>query len=355
VISGGIAESVVLIVGFCNSADIFHCLQALSQASVEPRFDVFICENGGEAAYRKLIQDLVISNGPCELESRNDEQVDRLGFTELKLLRLRGRDSNVRVGCAPENLGYAGGINAWLRPLLRSAGWKGVWILNPDTEPYPDALKELIGRAIAGSKGMVGSTILEDGRTDLVRFRGGLRWDRFAARSVAIGLGDQLDGSYDVSTIEFAMDSPSGASMYVTRSCIEKIGLPDESYFLFFEDLDWGLRAKALGLGYASASIVAHKRGTTTGSALRPGAPSRLSIYLQHRNAIHFVRKYFPWTVPLRVCVSVLYAFRFLLRRAPRKSMATIEGIFAGIAGETGRPKWHREQPSVSGLHELNG
>jgi GT2 family glycosyltransferase len=140
--------------------------------------------------------------------------------------------------------------------------------------------------------------------------------------------------------------------MYVTRACIEKIGLPDESYFLFFEDLDWGFKAKSMGLGYASASIVAHKRGTTTGSASRDGAPSRLSVYLQHRNAIHFVRRYFRWSIPLRVGASLLYALRFLLRGAPQSSLATLEGMLAGLKGEIGRPAWHREQSPAAPLRK---
>jgi GT2 family glycosyltransferase len=145
--------------------------------------------------------------------------------------------------------------------------------------------------------------------------------------------------------------SVSGAaSMYVTRRCIERIGLPDESYFLFFEDLDWGVRSKSVGLGYASASIVAHKRGTTTGSAQKLASLSRLSAYLQHRSAIHFIRKFFPWTLPIRVFVSLLYALRFLLSWAPHIAMATLEGMFAGLKGETCRPARHLD--SVSALEE---
>lgn len=347
-----VSESAVLIVGFRNSSDICNCLTALSKASAESQFDIFICENGGIAAYRNLIRELIGADGPCEPESRIDEDVDQLEFIDLERLNLRERSTRVWIGCAPENLGYAGGINAWLRPLLRTAGWKGVWILNPDAEPYPDALKELIGRSVAGNKAMVGSTILEEGQADIIRFRGGLRWERLATRSVAIGLGDALGSSYDLPTIEAAMDSPSGASMYVTRACIETIGLPDASYFLFFEDLDWGVKAKPLGLGYAAASIVAHKRGTTTGSASKAGPPSRLSVYLQHRNAIHFVRRHFPWTVPLRVVVSLLYALRFLLRGAPQSSAAVLEGTFSGLKGETGRPAWHRDQSLTAALRK---
>jgi GT2 family glycosyltransferase len=258
-------------------------------------------------------------------------------------LRCRIRSSNVWIGCATENLGYAGGINAWLYHLLRIPGWKGIWVLNPDTIPDKRALAALIERAELAGKGMVGSTILDGDRPDHVRFRGGLHWQRSVARSTAIGLGERLDSQADIAAIEAAMDCPSGASMYVTRSCIEKIGLMDESYFLFFEDLDWGVRGKVSGLGYASASIVAHKRGTTTGSARTLAAIPKLSVYLQHRNGIHFARRHFPWTLPARIVISFLYALRFLIRRAPGNFLNALQGIFAGLKGERGRPEWHRQ------------
>ena len=56
-----------------------------------------------------------------------------------------------RHGCGsdapPRTLGYAGGINAWLAPLLELGGWKGAWILNPDTTPEAHALAALVMRA----------------------------------------------------------------------------------------------------------------------------------------------------------------------------------------------------------------
>jgi N-acetylglucosaminyl-diphospho-decaprenol L-rhamnosyltransferase len=222
-------------------------------------------------------------------------------------------------------------------------GWKGAWILNPDTEPEAGALAALVGRAELGGKGMVGSTILEAGSDDVVRFRGGLHWQRFAARSIAIGLHESIGAPFDLCAVENAMDGPSGASMYVTRKCLDQVGLMDESYFLFFEDLDWGVRAKKLGLGYASTSIVAHQRGTTTGSAGGLAAMSKLAVYLQHRNGIHFVRRHFPWSLPVRIAVSILHAFRFLIHRAPGNFLATLEGVLAGLKGETGQPDWHRK------------
>ena len=75
-----------------------------------------------------------------------------------------------------ENLGYAGGVNAWLRPLLSNPGWDGVWVLNPDTQPEPDALAELVEYAERHDKGMVGSCIIRTDRLDRV-FTRGLEWN----------------------------------------------------------------------------------------------------------------------------------------------------------------------------------
>ncbi|MET3332241.1 MULTISPECIES: glycosyltransferase family 2 protein [Bradyrhizobium] len=340
--SYGLAESLVsevavLIVGYRNSEDVVDCLLALSRATTSPTFDIFICENGGRDAYHHLVSALISEGGPCRRGQSFgialDDNTSR--FTNVQRLSLRGRSSNVWVGCAYDNLGYAGGINAWLRPLSAIPTWCAIWILNPDTQPTESALAALHERAQSGRKAMVGSTILDSLDADHVRFRGGLSWQRLAARDVAIGLGELIDMSCNIAAVEDAMDSPSGASMYVTRWCIERIGLMDENYFLFYEDMDWGLRARHLGLGYAADSIVIHKRGTTTGS----GRASVLSVYLQHRNCVRFVRRHFPWSLPLRVAVSLMYAFRFLLQGAPSNSRAAVEGLVAGLKGEMGRPK----------------
>lgn len=333
----------ILVVGFRNVDDIRNCLIALSRTECEADFDVFICENGGQEAYRELVEQLGSLEslvGRCDPAETCIDQAPL--FTGVQRLRFKNRSSNILIGCAQDNLGYAGGINAWLKPLTSISGWKGVWILNPDAEPAPNALAALIERAEKGGKAMVGSTILESGSNDVIRFRGGLHWETLAARGIAVGLHDKIGDPFDLRAIEESLDAPSGASTYATRQCIERIGFMEDSYFLFFEDLDWGARAKELGLGYASGSIVAHRGGTTTGSAGALGGLSKLSVYLQHRNAIHFVRKHIPWTLPIRVAVSLLHALRFLAHGAPRNSIATLEGLFAGLRGETGQPAWHR-------------
>src|SRR5262249_26072066 len=158
------------------------------------------------------------------------------------------------IACATRNLGYAGAINAWIEKLEIVTDWDGVWILNPDTEPHPDALFELARHAIANNKGMVGSTILPGAGKDYIHLRA-IRWNKLLVKSVAIGFHDPISRPCDVEAIEASMDCPSGSSMYVTRACVDQIGPMDDRFFLYYEDMDWGIRAKKCGLGYAAASI----------------------------------------------------------------------------------------------------
>ncbi len=85
-----VSESAVLIVGFRNASDVSNCLSALSKTSTDTPFDVFICENGGAPAYRKLVRDLTGVDGPCGPNSSNEDGADQIGFVEVECLDLRG-------------------------------------------------------------------------------------------------------------------------------------------------------------------------------------------------------------------------------------------------------------------------
>jgi hypothetical protein len=127
--------------------------------------------------------------------------------------------------------------------------------------------------------------------------------------------------------------------MYVTRCCIEQIGLMSELYFLYFEDLEWGVRAKRqFGIGYAHRAIVVHTGGTTIGGSINARDVSSLSIFLEYRNSLLFVRRnfpaWFPWTVLIQFVRVVLKARSYRIRNVK----AALSGMMAGILGQPGRP-----------------
>ncbi|OKO90688.1 hypothetical protein AC629_04325 [Bradyrhizobium sp. NAS80.1] len=334
----------ILIVSFRNPQDVQACLSSLSRSMPEPHFDIFVCENGGSESFNELCDALTDSKGSCTVVS--DELPDSLAsssgrLAEVKSLALKDRPSRVWIGRATQNLGYAGGINVWIERLLPISAWQGFWILNPDAEPEPDALHELVERAVAGKKGMVGSTIVPAANRNYVHCRAGHRWRKLRTSLALIGLGEPINGPIDLQAIEAALDCIAGGSMYVTRTCLEKIGLMEERFFLFYEDADWSFRAKQHGLGYAPNSIVPHRGGTTIGSARLRAERSRLSVYLESRNHLHFVRMHWHRYWPFAIVQGCISAATYLFALSPKNFKAAVDGLLAGMKGETGRPEFH--------------
>ena len=139
--------------------------------------------------------------------------------------------------------------------------------------------------------------------------------------------------------VDRRLDAPSGASIYVTRDCVERIGLMDERYFLFFEDLDWGLRAKKCGgVGYAHRSLVMHEGGTTIGSSTSRRSQSPLAVYLEFRNRILFVRSNFSRWLPWTILAEFAEIAEYARVRAFGSMRAAMRGLAAGLMGRTGRP-----------------
>lgn len=329
----------VLIVAYGNADDVVGCLTALCHARSKPGFEIFICENGGPQAYARLVAALTAEDGPCH-DLGDDAVTDTPLLVARRLLSLQGEAHGtlVHLGQATENLGYAGGVNAWLRPLLNISGWSAAWILNPDTNPAPDALLELATYAERWGKGMVGSRLIPKAEPNFVHSRG-LHWCKARAVARAVDLRSPGDFEPDPQAVDSRIDAPSGASLYVTRACIDRVGLMNENYFLFFEDLEWGIRARQeFGVGYAHRSIVVHAGGTTIGSSTRTARQSPLSVYLEYRNSILFVRDNFPiwliWTVMVQFSRILIKARAFPIG----SFRAAFSGIVDGVRGQSGRP-----------------
>ncbi len=331
-------EVPIVIVGFGNAADIVKCLTAIATQRGCPKIGVFICENGGAEAFDALIGAISKPGGPC---AGDGEKLDPAGpdFVRGRRLRLGGAQVPICVAQARENLGFAGGVNAWIRRLLRETGWNGVWILNPDTWPQPDALAELVDFALKRRKGMVSSRIMFPDRSDIASSRG-LKWRKVTARVTGVDIFAPVSPAPDPDDVERRIDSPTAVSIYVTRACIDKIGLMDDSYFLYWEDFDWGIRAKAAcGIGYAHNSVVPHLGGSSTGAVRERAQRSPAAVYLRNRNQLHFVRRHHPGWFAWTVFVSFLRTGEFLAVGSTRNFVAALRGLIAGLRGEKGRPE----------------
>jgi GT2 family glycosyltransferase/peptidoglycan/xylan/chitin deacetylase (PgdA/CDA1 family) len=329
----------IIIVSYSNPMDVVRCLEALRVSTADPPFDVYLCENGGTAAFDALVCLLHNGHGPCTADTALmplSEEMPR--FARVKRFHLRGRDASVVAAEARENYGYAGAINAWLRVLLSKPAGPGIWILNPDTRPDAFALAELVASSRLRGKGMVGSRVVSFDEPNVVHTRG-LRWRPIRASTAAVDFRTPAAIEPNHDEVEARLDAPSGTSIYVTRQCLELIGFMDERYFLYFEDLDWGYRAKKFcGVGYAHRSVVPHQGGTTIGSARSRSEASPLSVYLEFRNRLLFVRRHHRSWTTWTLAVLIVRSLEYGTVGAFDNMCVALRGLKAGLAGETGRP-----------------
>jgi GT2 family glycosyltransferase len=186
----------------------------------------------------------------------------------------------VRIVETGKNLGFAGGTNTG----IRIAHGEFILTLNNGTKADPHFLEEIQKPFLQDAKtGMCGSKMLfPDGRinsTGICISRSGAAWDR--------GIYEPDTGQYE--NPEEIFGPCAGAALY-RRSMLDEIGLFDEDFFIYMEDVDLAFRARFAGweCRYIPTARVTHLMGGTT------GINSDLSVFYSNRNLIWNVIKNFP-------------------------------------------------------------
>ncbi len=229
------------------------------------------------------------------------------------------------------NLGYAGGNNVGMRYALSKDDCRYIWLLNNDTVVDGDALAEMLRCAEAGEgAGMVGSKLLYHDRPETIQAAGGCTIAPWAGNASVIASNEEDRGRWDA---PLEPSYVSGASLLVRREVVEAIGLMDEEYFLYWEDADWGVRARRKGyrLLYCPRSRVWHREG---------GAAGYLSFeadYYWVRNGLYFTKKFYPYFLPL-VPFSYLakHTLARMLKRQPLHLRAYARGVADFLRGKVG-------------------
>jgi GT2 family glycosyltransferase len=246
---------------------------------------------------------------------------------------------SVEVIASDINGGYSYGNNLGLRAL----GFGGVsdvdqdapryaLLLNPDTELPPDALDKMIhfmdsrpDVGVAGPK-----LALEDGSLDLACRRSFptpiISLYRFSGLSRLFPHSARF-GRYNMTHVdpdqEIEVDSVVGAYMQVRREAIAAVGLLDEMFFMYGEDLDWAYRIKKAGwkVFYHPQVVVKHVKRAAS-------RKSRKAQFEFQRAMLIFYRKHYQATTPLWLHSLVMMGLllkggRSLWREMRRPSVST--------------------------------
>lgn len=251
-------ELSVTICSWNTQNDLRDCLASLERIRGEAEFEVIVIDNNSE-------------DGSAEMVAET--------FPWVRLYP-QGR-----------NLGFTGGHNFALKK--RSA--YHAFLLNSDTIVHPGAFRKLLDFAEANPQaGMIGPKLINPDGSLQYSCR---RWPNPVAalfRNTLLGRlwpNNPFTREYLMTDwpheLSRSVDWVSGAAFLVRGEVIDKIGLMDEDYFMFCEDVDWCWRARKAGFDilYFPQSVITHAIGRSTDKA-----PNRM-IGRFHRSMFRFYQR----------------------------------------------------------------
>ena len=253
------------------------------------------------------------------------DQLDRIRAA----VDLRGWGDWVRLVAAGRNGGFAAGNNVAIRPSL---GWSRppalFWLLNPDTVVYPGALAALTGFLDDHPEvGLAGSRLeFPDGGPQpsafpfpsvLGEFEGGMRFG-----PVSRWLADRA--VFQPIPVEpRPVDWVAGASLMVRREVFDAVGLLDERYFMYYEEVDFCRRAATAGwpCWYVPASRVLHLVGQSSDVTSAAAPTRRRPRYWFEARRLYFLTHHGRLRTVvanvLHVAAFACYRLRRLVQRKP--------------------------------------
>ncbi len=303
----------IILVNWRRYLDTIECLESLMRID-GPAFKVIVVDNQSDASGVEQIR--LWSEGEFQAEVSGPAwrglSVDRLRQPTLSICAADGFSSGetsqtlVTVIRVVENTGFAAANNVGLRIALSDAVCSHAWLLNNDTVVDRSALAALLARAGAdGAIGLCGSTLLYYDAPDTIQSLGGV-FNPLLGRGTNLCMGKPLAQLPPTEAVEARLEYLIGASMLVTRGFLEDVGLMEESYFLYFEELNWSRRAKRrFKHAWARSSFVYHKEGASIGTNSR-ARPSDTSLYCFNLNFLRFLRVFHAYFLPVGVVVVVL-------------------------------------------------
>lgn len=232
-----------------------------------------------------------------------------------------GHFPDVRLLRAPRNLGFAAGNNLG----IRSARGEFIATLNNDTEVEPDYLDRLAAPMREGRVGMCAPLMLEFQRRDRIDSAGigidraGFAWNLRAGKRE----------NRETSECE-VFGACAGAALY-RRTMLDEIGLFDEDYFGFYEDVDLAWRARLAG--WKCILVPGARVYHVHGGSFRQGSAQKL--YLLARNRWWTVLKDCPMPalalyLPLILTADLLALLAGLARY---RSLAPLRGRIDALRG----------------------
>lgn len=228
----------------------------------------------------------------------------------------------------PDNRGFAAGVNAGIRA-ARAAGCTCFLLLNPDASVTADVAAALREHVLRDRTALVSPRVLaSDGPVFFDGSRLLLRTGRIRGRTSTAALPGP------------AVDWVTGACLALHDDLVRRVGDFDESYFLYWEDVDFSFRALAAGAALVVRHdlVALHDAGGTQGPT-QGRAKSALYYRYNCENRLRFAARHLPRRRLARWMLATPAVSWEILRRGGRRQLvdqpgllvAAIRGSLAGL------------------------
>lgn len=312
----------IVIVNYRSYLDTIECLAGLIEGANILEFRVYIIDNSEDSSCFSQLTKWAFDNNQkdsrCSFTVINEADFNNVTYFESKYIFVK----------AERNDGFAAANNIVMRKLLEqsSSGW--IWLLNNDTVVPMRSFRVLgkyINSILDSEVGILGGPLFNYHNKGTLQALGGA-YNKYFGYTTHVAVGrNRSDLNQNWSRYVAQVDYVIGASMLVNKKFVRDVGLMNEDFFLYFEELDWAERGKRMHWKFSLIPdyIVYHKEGGSINKGVRK---SELAEVCYLRNRLVFTRIYYPKysllaysTIFLTIINRVI---RFQFRRIPVLLMA---------------------------------
>jgi hypothetical protein len=290
----------IIILNWNGWKDTLECLESLYQITY-PNYDVIVVDNGsldksidkikeyaeGKLKIKSNFFQYDPKNKPISyIEYRKKEA--ELGARKDKRLASFPSNRKIVIIKNEKNYGFAEGSNVGIKYAMKALKPDYILLLNNDTVIVnKQVLRKLIKIAESDQRvGMLGPKICYYSNPEIIWAAGG-KINFFTGSIMNIGDCTPRNRYTGIRRVDYV----SGCMLLIKREVIEKIGLLDSRYFMYFEDTDLGIRAKRAGyISLVDCDVkILHKSGASIKKT------SYSNYYYFPRNKLLFMKKNGKW------------------------------------------------------------
>jgi hypothetical protein len=226
---------------------------------------------------------------------------------------------------AGQNRGYAAGANIGLRVALSDKSVSDFWVLNSDVVLEPSSLGHLLDRSAGHPQAIYGSTLLYHDDPTTIQAAGGAMYIPALGRSRHFGKLRKCDAALTAPKFDYIV----GAALFFSREVTDEIGLIPESFYIYFEETEWALRARSRGieLVWVPEARLTHKEGRSTGAGRGFRRLSDLSFRYIVRNSMLFTEMRHPMWLMTVLLFNMFECARYCLRGDVGKLKVLVQAL----------------------------